>query len=100
MLGREAAAAKGFERMQVQRIAIGEQGVAQHMPGARRGKRLFMLGRLAPQMVGTLGQVFEHQRMQLGLLRPLQPLAGADLELHMNHAVDQAEDMVRTIAES
>jgi hypothetical protein len=48
-----------------------------------------MLGRLAPQMVGTLGQVFEHQRMQLGLLRPLQPLAGADLELHMNHAVDQ-----------
>jgi hypothetical protein len=40
-------------------------------------------------MIGALGQVFEHQRMQLGLLRPLQPLAGADLELHMNHAVDQ-----------
>ena len=89
MLGREAAAAQGFERLQIQSIAVGEQGVAQHMPGARRGKRFLMLGRLAPQVIGTLGQVFEHQSMQLGLLRPLQPLAGADLELHMNHAVDQ-----------
>ncbi|MDH1473522.1 hypothetical protein N5F13_03370 [Comamonas thiooxydans] len=49
-------------------------------------------GRTFGVVLDTSGSMERHvlaQSMQLGLLRPLQPLAGTDLELHVNHAVDQ-----------
>ena len=48
-----------------------------------------MLGRLAPQVIGTELDVFDHQRVDIVLVGPLQPIPVRNLELHVHHAVDQ-----------
>src|SRR5215213_4538731 len=63
--------------------------VAHHVPRARRGKGLLVLRWLAPEVVGTQLNVFQHQRVDSRLPRPPQPIAMRDLEMDVHHAVDQ-----------
>ena len=59
------------------------------MPGAGRGERLLGLRRLGPQMVGAVGEVVEHPRVDSVLRGPAQPVRRGRLQMHMREPVDQ-----------
>ena len=64
-------------------------GVAEHMPGTGRGVWLLRFGRQGKQMIGPLGNVFQHPGMESVFIAPFQPLVHVRLKLDMEHPVDQ-----------
>lgn len=49
-----------------------------------------MARRLHPQMVGAVLDVLDDHGMNIALARPFQPITVRDLQMHVNHPVDQS----------
>ena len=48
-----------------------------------------MLGRLAPQVVGALGEVVDDQGVHSGARGPAEPLTGRHAQMDVDHAIHQ-----------
>ena len=70
VLGREAAGREHVERRIVERFTVLVQRVAEHMPRTRARERVFVFGRLRPEMIRTQADVLDDERMDTGLRRP------------------------------
>src|ERR1035437_3186048 len=59
------------------------------MPGARAGEGFFVAGRLHPKMGGAGLDILPDQGMDVVGAGPFQPIAVRDLEVDVDHAVDE-----------
>ncbi len=90
MRWRQQAECQRFDHFIADAIAERMQCIRQHVPASRRGKRFFMLGRFAPQMIGSQLDIFDHPWMNATLVdRPLQPLAMVGTQMNMRETIDQ-----------
>ncbi len=89
VLRRKAAKRQPLQPFIGDPLAIGVQRITEHMPGARRRKRLLVLGGLAPEVIWPRLDVFNNERMNVVVIGPLQPIPMGDFQMDMHHAVEQ-----------
>src|SRR5579871_125120 len=89
MMRRKAAIRQRLQPFIADLLAISMQRIAQHMPRTRRRKWLLVLGWLAPEVIWPGLNIFQHQRVNIVVICPVQPISVGYLQMHMHHTVEQ-----------
>ncbi len=89
MFGRETSGRKYVERRIIERFTVDVKRVAEHMPRTRARERVFVFGRLRPEMIRTQADVLDDERMDTGFRRPGEPVAMRWREMDVDHPVDE-----------